>query len=75
MGMRAIVIVLLAGLSAAAVAESRPNFVVIMADDMGYSDIGCYGGEIETPHLDRLAACGSASFTTTPSARRRGRRC
>ena len=36
----------------------RPNIVLIMADDMGYSDIGCYGGEIETPNLDRLAARG-----------------
>jgi len=33
----------------------QPNIIVIMADDMGYSDIGCYGGEIATPHLDRLA--------------------
>jgi len=36
----------------------RPNVVVIMADDMGYSDIGCYGGEIDTPNLDRLAGAG-----------------
>jgi len=36
----------------------RPNIVLIMSDDMGYSDIGCYGGEIETPNLDRLAAGG-----------------
>lgn len=34
----------------------RPSVVVILADDMGYSDIGCYGGEISTPNLDRLAA-------------------
>lgn len=39
-------------------AAGRPSIVVILADDMGYSDIGCYGGEIETPNLDRLAANG-----------------
>ncbi len=38
--------------------ESRPNIVLIMADDLGYSDLGVYGGEIETPHLDQLAADG-----------------
>ncbi len=37
---------------------SRPNIVLIMADDMGYSDLGCYGGEIRTPNLDRLARNG-----------------
>ncbi len=37
---------------------SRPNFLLILADDAGYSDLGCYGGEIETPQLDRLAAEG-----------------
>lgn len=36
----------------------KPNVLVIVADDMGYSDAGCYGGEIETPNLDRLAADG-----------------
>ncbi len=39
-------------------ASERPNVVVILADDMGFSDLGCYGGEIQTPHLDRLAAEG-----------------
>ncbi len=38
--------------------ERRPNMIVIMADDMGFSDIGCYGGEIQTPVLDSLAADG-----------------
>lgn len=36
----------------------RPNVVLILADDLGFSDLGCYGGEIETPQLDRLAANG-----------------
>ena len=39
-------------------AAGKPNIVVIMADDMGYSDIGCYGSEIETPVLDKLAKNG-----------------
>lgn len=37
---------------------SKPNIVLIMSDDMGYSDIGCYGGEIQTPNLNRLAENG-----------------
>ena len=36
----------------------KPNIVVILADDMGYSDLGCYGSEIKTPNLDRLASKG-----------------
>ncbi|HEV2484537.1 MAG TPA: arylsulfatase [Terracidiphilus sp.] len=39
-------------------AGQRPNIVFILADDMGFSDIGCYGSEIETPHLDELARAG-----------------
>ncbi|MBE2283600.1 MAG: arylsulfatase [Prosthecobacter sp.] len=39
-------------------ADSRPNIVIILADDMGFSDLGCYGGEIQTPNLDKLAAEG-----------------
>ncbi len=39
-------------------APPRPDIVLIMADDMGFSDLGSYGGEIETPNLDRLAADG-----------------
>ena len=39
-------------------ADGKPNIVLILADDMGFSDIGCVGSEIRTPHLDRLAAGG-----------------
>jgi arylsulfatase len=38
--------------------EKKPNILLIIADDMGYSDIGCFGGEIQTPHLDALAKSG-----------------
>jgi arylsulfatase A-like enzyme len=37
---------------------NRPNIIIIMADDMGFSDLGCYGGEIKTPGIDRLASEG-----------------
>ena len=41
-----------------AAAPKRPNIIVMMADDMGISDLGCYGSEIATPNLDRLARNG-----------------
>jgi len=44
-----------------------PNIVVVLVDDLGYSDLGCYGGEIETPHVDALAARG-LRFTNFHSA-------
>jgi arylsulfatase A-like enzyme len=47
---------------ATAAGPTRPNVVIFLADDLGYSDLGCYGGEIATPHLDRLAA-GGLRFT------------
>lgn len=40
------------------IAGSRPNILLVIADDMGFSDLGCYGGEIKTPNIDRLAEEG-----------------
>ena len=49
---------LFVGVARPAAAAPRPNVLVILADDMGYSDVGCYGSEIHTPNLDALAADG-----------------
>src|SRR6188508_1095317 len=46
----------------AAETSKRPNILLILADDLGFSDIGCYGSEIATPNLDKLAA-GGLRFT------------
>jgi len=40
--------------------RSKPNVIVILTDDMGFSDIGCFGSEIKTPNIDRLASHGVA---------------
>ncbi len=59
---RLILIVLTLGLAWPATAETRPNILVILADDLGFADVGCFGGEIETPNLDKLAQ-GGLRFT------------
>ena len=57
-------------------AAKRPNILLILADDLGWSDIGCYGGEIRTPNLDALAAGGLrfTRFYNCRAAARRARR-
>jgi arylsulfatase len=44
--------------SSAQAPAQKPNVVIILADDLGFSDLGCYGGEVQTPNLDKLAANG-----------------
>ena len=61
-GAGAVMLAVPGAVRAAGTSRARPNIVLIMVDDMGYSDIGCYGGEIRTPNLDRLAA-GGVRFT------------
>src|SRR5262245_1801982 len=50
-------------------AARRPNVVLIVSDDQGYAEMGCQGGDVPTPHLDRLAASGirfTAGYVTAP---------
>ena len=55
---RLIIFLLALGQALSVQAAKQPNIVIIMADDMGFSDISCYGSEIKTPVLDKLAANG-----------------
>lgn len=59
---RSIALIVLLLTSAASIGADQPNIIYIMADDMGFSDIGCYGSEIATPNLDNLAD-GGVRFT------------
>src|SRR5580765_2890347 len=59
------------GAAALGAAAKKPNFLVILADDMGFSDARCYGGDVDTPNLDRLAA-GGVRFTQAYSTARCG---
>ncbi len=52
------VLVFVSPCAAADPPAERPNIIMILTDDMGFSDLGCYGGEINTPNLDRLAQTG-----------------
>src|SRR4051812_31004359 len=54
----ALILCALAISGAHAAAATPPNVLLIVADDMGFSDIGCYGGEIATPNIDHLAQNG-----------------
>src|SRR4051795_2036154 len=60
-----------ASLSTGRAAGRKPNFLVVLADDMGFSDARCYGGDVDTPNLDRLAA-GGLRFTQAYSTARCG---
>ncbi|UCD46779.1 MAG: arylsulfatase [Deltaproteobacteria bacterium] len=53
-----LVLTLNLGTQSALAAETRPNILLIVVDDMGYSDLGAFGGEIKTPNIDSLAAAG-----------------
>src|SRR5881275_375717 len=60
LGIMSLLTLPVAGAGAAEPGESaRPNIVFLVADDLGWADVGWHGGEIKTPHLDKLAASGA----------------
>jgi len=73
--LRLLLLLALAATGAAPRQAARPNIVIIISDDVGYGDVGCYGAtRVKTPNIDRLAAQGlrftdahSTSATCTPS--------
>ncbi len=69
--MRPLLVLLLAWTAAGLAATPRPNLVLLLADDLGYGDLGCYGGTLApTPHLDALARAGvrcTDAYVTSPS--------
>ena len=72
--MKSLLTWLVCGIAGASMAANRPNIVLIFSDDQGVNDVGCYGSEIPTPHIDRIAQQGikfnqwySASAICTPS--------
>ena len=65
----AILLAAVLGLGASATAGDRPNVLLILADDLGFSDLSCYGSEIQTPNIDKLAAGGTKFSAFYNSAR------
>ena len=63
------IIFLLGGLIYSLNAKELPNVIVILVDDMGYSDLGSFGGEVKTPNIDRLAGNGLRFTQNYNSAR------
>lgn len=74
--MRRPLILLTTFLSVSLARAAPPDIVIMLADDMGYSDIGCYGGEVKTPVLEgsRPTVCALPGFTTRRVVVRRGPR-